>query len=391
MKEWKIKSYGAAADGVANDAPFIQKVIDACSADGGGRVLFEPGTYNCSSIYLRSNVELYLMRDAKIQGSSNPDDYHELVVPGFASKDAGEGSSKSLITASNESNIAIRGPGEINGNGPSFYDISSVLWSRFYAKPPIPRPRMVTCYRCRNVSFEETSFVDSPCWTFWMIDSEDISFDRVRIYGDRKMINQDGIDIDACRNTEITGCYINTGDDCIAVRAMPVFKESSPVCEKLTVTDCELSSACNAVRIGCPNDRIIRECSFSNITIRNSCNGIISVHPVRYMPAGVTEGQADISGIKFSGVDIECFGNPFLFTVDEPLSVKRISDFVFEDFKVRCDKPARLGYAKLKNIQFRNFEVISPLKEFISAVPGADFRACGIDLHTASGQGASEC
>ncbi|MCK4983545.1 MAG: hypothetical protein KAS17_11510, partial [Victivallaceae bacterium] len=92
--------------------------------------------------------------------------------------------------------------------------------------PEIPRPRMILFYECRNVKIEDTSFVDSPCWTIWLIACEQVNIHRVKVIGDQKIINNDGIDIDSCRNVTISDSFLKTGDDCIIIRAI------QPVLEK---------------------------------------------------------------------------------------------------------------------------------------------------------------
>ncbi|MCD8482669.1 MAG: hypothetical protein LR015_08410 [Verrucomicrobia bacterium] len=44
LKVFSVLDYGPVADGIANDAPAIQRAVDACNAAGGGRVLIPSGT-----------------------------------------------------------------------------------------------------------------------------------------------------------------------------------------------------------------------------------------------------------------------------------------------------------------------------------------------------------
>ena len=50
---------GAAGDGKTNDAAAIQKAIDLCCQEGGGKVILDGGhTYLSGSIVLKQGVEL---------------------------------------------------------------------------------------------------------------------------------------------------------------------------------------------------------------------------------------------------------------------------------------------------------------------------------------------
>ena len=53
---YNVKNYGALADGVTDDGCAIQKAIDECAKNGGGRVVLESGSYYSHSIQLRENV-----------------------------------------------------------------------------------------------------------------------------------------------------------------------------------------------------------------------------------------------------------------------------------------------------------------------------------------------
>jgi polygalacturonase len=54
-------------------------------------------------------------------------------------------------------------------------------------------------------------------WTVTVVESENILFDSVTIFGDRRWPNNDVIDLINSRHVIIRNSNISTGDDCIAV------------------------------------------------------------------------------------------------------------------------------------------------------------------------------
>ena len=72
-----IAEFGAVADGKTVNTLAIQAAIDACHANGGGRVVIPAGTYVTGSLFLRSHVELHLEQGAKLIASTHLEDYHE--------------------------------------------------------------------------------------------------------------------------------------------------------------------------------------------------------------------------------------------------------------------------------------------------------------------------
>ena len=71
-----VKTMGAAGDGKTDDTEKINETLAFMNKIGGGIVLFAEGQYNVRTIYLQSNVWLYVDRDAAIQaieGSDEPE------------------------------------------------------------------------------------------------------------------------------------------------------------------------------------------------------------------------------------------------------------------------------------------------------------------------------
>ena len=79
MHKWvDITQYGAKTDGTLCTKP-IQQAIDDCFMSGGGVVVIPGGTFRTGSVRLRSNVTLYLMKNARLEGSTDPEDYADYI------------------------------------------------------------------------------------------------------------------------------------------------------------------------------------------------------------------------------------------------------------------------------------------------------------------------
>ena len=64
MAVYRAKEFGAKADGVTKDTAAIQRAIDICAQNGGGRVLLEDGTFLSGTLYLKSYVYLEIAESA---------------------------------------------------------------------------------------------------------------------------------------------------------------------------------------------------------------------------------------------------------------------------------------------------------------------------------------
>ena len=66
--DFLVRAYGAKGDGATFDTEAVQKAIDACAADGGGRVVLEKGVFLVKPIMLKSGVDLHIARNARLSG-----------------------------------------------------------------------------------------------------------------------------------------------------------------------------------------------------------------------------------------------------------------------------------------------------------------------------------
>ena len=118
-----ILTTGAVADGITLNTESIQKAIDLCAENGGGRVEVPAGTFLTGTIWLKSHVELYLSQGAVLKASSNMDDYNELdAYPQNYSWLPEQWVGKHLIIAVGQTDIAISGHGTIDGSANHFFE-----------------------------------------------------------------------------------------------------------------------------------------------------------------------------------------------------------------------------------------------------------------------------
>jgi len=227
---YDVRDYGAKADGKTLCTNSIQRAIDQCATDGGGTVYLGQGTFLSGTIYMKSGVTLKLDPACTLLGSKNLKDYPE-TVPVFRSY-TDNYTNKSLIYGEKLEKIAIIGSGIIDGQGGSFKGPYKV------------RPYMIRFIQCRNVTVKDITLKNSPMWVQHYLACDDVRISGVTV---RSVVNanNDGINIDSCERVIISDCNIRSGDDAIVLKST-----SARVCRNVTVSNCVLSTRCNALKMG---------------------------------------------------------------------------------------------------------------------------------------------
>jgi len=321
-----IRENGASSEPGAINTRAIQSAIDACHAAGGGVVYCPPGTFVTGTLWLKSHVTLYLEAGCVLLGSPRRADYEEnLPFPESVAFASEKVSDAHLIVAYQAEQVAITGRGRIDGNSAAFLPFLA-QGTNGGARSWEWRPgQMLFFCRCRGVRVEGVELVNSPYWTLFFHGCEQVTARGIVIANPDDTPNGDGIDIDCCRDVTVDSCQIRSGDDSITLRgnAKPLGDRPMP-CENVTVTNCTLHSACNAIRVGVGSG-LVRNCVFSNLVIHDSNVGInvisryssasegVEIRRVRfdnvvidarmplYVSAGV-EGQVPVADLAFTGI-----------------------------------------------------------------------------------------
>ena len=278
-----VRNYGAVGDGKTLNTAAIQKAIDDCASKNGVTVLLEDGTYMTGSIVLRCNVNLHIEQNAVLLGSPNCVDYPEKQnLKHIISENLPRTRNASMIFAEECENVSITGMGKIDCNGTSFVKEKQGEWTGWQFEridAPTP-PRVVFFTGCRNIKIEDITMLNQPSgWSYWIHDCDYVVFDKCKILADVRYPNNDGIHINSSRNVTVSNCDIVTGDDCIVVRANNRSLAENKVCEKVTVTNCNLTSYSGGIRIGWLNDGVLKNCTITNLVMTDTVIGIPIVLP----------------------------------------------------------------------------------------------------------------
>lgn len=236
----------------------LQAAVDACAAQGGGKVIVPPGEYSVGTIELRSHVTLEISGGAVLRGSSDLADYP--VVP-FVHNEFGE--IRSLFWAIGQRDVRITGAGEIDFNHPAFMEMGQPdLRDKDSANFPdyserqiaemtiVPKPRPtqpVFFHDCERVVVEDVLLRRSPCWTLTFSACRDVKVRGITVQNHLNVPNCDGVHVSSSRDVLITGCVFHCADDCIAVTGITEWERPS---ENVVVSQCTMVSRSAAVRIG---------------------------------------------------------------------------------------------------------------------------------------------
>ena len=302
---FNVVDFGAKGDGTNNDTEAVQQAIDACAANGGGQVLLPGGkTFLTGAITLKSGVDFHLARSAVLRGSDRWQDY---------------GQAGALVFAKDADGISISGDGVLDGNDKAVWqkladeqaggDVNKPGWwpQSFCGvwwpfgrsaddKSLVPgRPMVIILIGCKQVHIRDITIRNAPSWTVHPVGCEDLAIDSISILNDWNVANNDGIDLDHCRNVRVANCHIDTADDGIVLKNTPNFAGYGSS-ENITVTGCTIASRSCALKLDeayAPPG--IRNVVFDACVIFRSNRGLC----IQSRDAG------DIENILFSNMTIE--------------------------------------------------------------------------------------
>ena len=354
-----VTKFGAVADNMTDSTPGFQGAIDACAAAGGGVVNVPAGKYALDMISLRSNVELHFEEGAEVRSILKP-----VPQPGLNAKEPTANTHRWLIGGEKITNAAITGKGKIDGRGyevfwPKEDGLEHPLYGQRYW-PQFHRPKGMICFReCQNIRISDVALYYPPCYTVWCLGCDQVTIKDVIIRADLKGPNTDALDIDCSSNVYITGCDIECGDDCIAIKSDTNDLGYDKACESVHAEHCRFRCTSCGIRLGYEGDGAIRNCHFNDIVMDEVMIGIslmVAISP--------NDGRGTL--IKYGPKITDCSF--------ERLKIHALQGFNFQYVRnpIDCPDPI-LGY--LDNITFRDLDVTAHRGSYLGGAPDAKIKS----------------
>ncbi len=288
----------------------LQNAINTCSLNNGGTVRITKGVYVIGTIFLKSNVRIFLDYGAVLKGSTDENDYPQNVHKQMYKNETHM--DRCLFFANNCENIILEGYGVIDGNGG---DMQAV------------RPMMFRYMHSKNIRIENICFRAPASWTNAFIGCEDIWVRGVDIFS-RANGNGDGLDFDGCSNVIVSDCKFDCSDDCICLQNS--FDDKS--CDNVVVTNCVFKSRWAGLRIGLLSCGIIKNLTVSNCVFRN-----IDCSALKIQSA---EGSI-VENMTFTNLIMEDVVRPVFITANA--------------FREHCEKVEQIkGPSTVRNMYFNN-------------------------------------
>jgi polygalacturonase len=253
-REFSISKFGAVGDGKTFNTEAIARAISACEKAGGGTVDVPPGKFLTGPVRLGSKLNLHLEKGSTILFSNNPKDY--------ASED---GSFHECMEVQDGEDIAITGQGTIDGQGAFFWRQFEEARNGGGESGDVRRPRLIQFTRCSRVLVQDVTLTNSPSFHLVPGQCQNVTIEGVHIKSPMISPNTDGIDPSGI-NFLISRCTIDTGDDCIAVKASSQYDPDRPACENFLITDCMFlhghGMSVGSETYGGVRNMVVRNCMF---------------------------------------------------------------------------------------------------------------------------------
>jgi alpha-L-rhamnosidase len=386
-KELSIAAAGAVGDGATLNTVAIQAAIDSLAANGGGTLVVPKGEFLSGAIYLKPGVNLHLDQGAVLKGSTNIDDYPELMtrIEGHF-----EVWIPALLNASNVNHLRITGEGTIAGGGQPFWD---QFWkaraaNRNVTNLAVKRPRNIFIEDSKDVQVSGISLRESGFWNIHLFRCSDVVVKNVDIRTPLRSPSTDGIDVDSSQNVAISGCYISVDDDNIGLKGnkgtSALDDKSIPPVEHIRISNCTFGLGNSALTVGSEatlvRDVVIENCKltgtnkncvlklklrpdteehYENITARNitvdnpavqlvSIQGWTQFFDLQGKPAP-SQLVTNVTLVNITGT-MHDFGR-----VDGPAK-STVSNLAFKNINVKLTNPAVVT-RNVKNLTFTNVKI----------------------------------
>jgi len=234
-------------------------------------------------IHLKSNINLYLSENARLEFSTNRSDY----LPNVPYRREGTElyNYSPFIYAYMATNIAITGKGAIDGNAKNSFatwkpnqnkdqlnlrqmgNDGVPVHERVFGNGHFLRPGTILPYGCKNILIDWITIYDAPFWVIHLALSTNVTVRNVVVNSWNP--NNDDVDPDGAVNVLIENCTFNCGDNAVAIKAgrdQDGWRIGQPT-ENVVIRNCTMNSKANGLCIGSEMSAGVRNVFMENCRV----------------------------------------------------------------------------------------------------------------------------
>jgi polygalacturonase len=360
-RTFRIVDFGAMGDGKTLNTEAFKNAIAAVERSGGGKLIVSKGVFVTGPFILCSNLDLHLEAGAVIQA---PDTFaaRGLRDPAsFRSQaeiDAAVKTPEPLIGGSHLHDVAITGPGAIDGSGAHWW-----AWSERAARAQpgrlvYPRPHLVVIDGCERLHVADVTLRNSSKFHLVPKNIADLTIERVKVRAPFNAPNTDAIDPGPVVNAVIRDCDIDTGDDDIVIKTggsrilienctirhghgISIGSNTHGGVRDMLVRHCTFEGTDNGIRIKSMRGAggRVENIRYTDLTMKNVANAIVLqldyVDNNRPDFKGDPDRVPSIRNILIDHVTIEGSKNAGRIV---GLPESRIEGVTFEDMRIQAEK-----------------------------------------------------
>lgn len=290
-------------------------------------IAFRHGTFDVGEIVLRSDETLFVDEDAVVYCN---------------------------IVAENAENVRICGRGILDNSKSKekiLFDVETGDGQKDVMNAE--RKHFVSIRNCRNVTIDGPILRDSLCYNVSAVNVDGFVCENIKIIGCWRY-NSDGVDMQNCRNTRVSDCFIRTYDDCVCVKGDGNVRTN---CEHTLIENCVFwCDWGHAMEIG------LETCADKITDIRYRRCKVIRTN-FDFLHIGCAD-YAKISDVAYEDIDLEFAGDEHApqyqekdgetyLPGDEPYFPTLIGLGIFRHFEYSVGNE----YGHIENVVYRNIRV----------------------------------
>ncbi len=292
---FNVMNYGAAADGVTNDAGAVQAAVDAAGDAGGGTVVVPAGSYSVgSTVHLRSNVIVQLAAGATLTGTSTGYDAPE-TNPNDSFQDFGHSHfHDAMFYGDGLSNAGFTGSGTIDGGG------------HFITGNPKTgqADKLISLTHCTNLTMNGITLARGGHFAILINGCDGVKSDHLNI---QTAGNRDGWNVINTSHATFSNITVAANDDALVFKSDWALGQRFTNQGNVTVANAHLSAqCCNALMFGSETCSDFAHYNFSNITVTSAGKSGLGM---------VSMDGANISDVHYNNVTMSGTASPITIKV----------------------------------------------------------------------------